>query len=67
MDAKINNQYNPSDRYRHMTPAQKWREAVKLREMAWNLKYAAIRNSHPDWSEEKVKEAVKEVFLYAST
>ena len=55
------------NRYRNMTPAQKWAEVVKLREMAWNLKCAAIRDSHPDWSEERVKRAVRDIFLYAST
>jgi hypothetical protein len=33
-------------RYAHLTPAQKWRQAVKLREMAWNLKSACIRQNH---------------------
>jgi hypothetical protein len=57
---------NPS-RYAHMTPAQKWAEAVKLREMAWALKTAAIKKAHPDWSEEQVKKTVRDIFLYATT
>ena len=58
---------NDPSRYAHLTPAQKWEQAVKLREMAWSLKKAAIKQSHPDWSNEQVLKAVREIFLYAST
>jgi hypothetical protein len=54
-------------RYTHMTPAQKWAEVVKLRDMAWVLKTAAIQKCNPDWSSEQVKKVVKEIFLYATT
>lgn len=56
-----------SSRYAHLTPAQKWAEAVKLRQLAWNLKIAYIRQTHPDWSDEQVENKVREIFLYAST
>ena len=54
-------------RYAHFTPAQKWAEAVKLREMAWNLKRAYLKQNHPDWNDKQLENAVKEIFLYAST
>jgi hypothetical protein len=54
-------------RYRDFTPAQKWAEVVKLREMAWELKRAMIRQSHPDWSDKQVEDAVRKIFLYAVT
>ncbi|MFP4014955.1 MAG: hypothetical protein ACLFVQ_12785 [Chitinispirillaceae bacterium] len=63
--AKIKN--SDSSRYAHLTPAQKWAEAVKLRELAWNLKKAYIRQTHPNWSDEQVEKKVREIFLYAST
>jgi hypothetical protein len=50
-----------------LTPAQKWAEVNKLRKMAYDLKKAAIRQKHPDWSDDEVNKAVKEIFLYAST
>jgi hypothetical protein len=54
-------------RYKHLSPAQKWAQAVKLRETAWNLKIAIVQQNHPDWSREQVENAVREIFLYATT
>ena len=51
--------------YRRMTPAEKWHEVQKLRQTAWILKMAGVRALHPDWSEERVEFAVREIFLYA--
>jgi hypothetical protein len=59
------NRKHPIKRYR--SPAQKWAEAVKLRELAWNLKYAFIKQSHPQWNDAEIKRAVKEIFINAST
>lgn len=50
---------------RAMTPAQKLRAAQQLWESAWQLKAAALRAQHPDWSEEAIQHAVREAFLYA--
>jgi hypothetical protein len=50
-----------------LTPAQKWAEVVKLREMAWSLKRAAVRRAHPDWDEKRIARTVRDIFLYAST
>ena len=54
-------------RYAHFTPEQKWAEVKKLRKMAWDLKSASVRASHPDWSESQVNSRVREIFLYATT
>lgn len=54
-------------RYQNLTPAQKWSEVEKMRQMAWNLKKAMIRQTHPHWSDDEVKEAVRKIFLYATT
>ena len=51
---------------RNYTPAQKWQQAVKLRELAWNMKYAFVKSNNPTWSEEQIKNEVKEIFLNAS-
>ena len=48
-----------------MSPAQKLRAAERLYHSAWQLKAAALRAEHPDWSDEAIHRAVREIFLYA--
>ena len=50
---------------RAMSPAQKLRAAERLYWSARQLKAAALRAQHPDWSEEEIQRAVREAFLYA--
>jgi hypothetical protein len=47
-----------------MTPEQKLRAAVQLYWSARELKAAGFRFQHPEWSEEQVKAAVLEAFLF---
>lgn len=53
--------------YRKMSPAEKWNEAFRLRELAWEIKAASIRITHPDWNEQQVHAEVRKIFLYAVT
>jgi hypothetical protein len=53
--------------YHKMSPAQKLAIAIQLREDAWELKAAWLRQLHTDWSEEEVQNKVREIFLYART
>jgi hypothetical protein len=48
-----------------MSPAQKLRAAERLYYSARQLKAAALRAEHPDWTEEAIREAVRQIFLYA--
>jgi hypothetical protein len=48
-----------------MTPAQKLRAAERLYYSARELKTAALRAEHPEWTEETIRQAVREIFLYA--
>ena len=48
-----------------MSPAQKLRAAERLYWSARQLKAAALRAEHPDWTEEAIQLAVREIFLYA--
>ena len=48
-----------------MTAAQKLRAAERLYVSARQLKAAALRAQHPDWSDEAIRRAVREAFLYA--
>ncbi len=49
------------------SPAQKWEEVTKLRKMAWDLKWALVKQSHPDLSDEEIRKKVRAIFLYATT
>jgi hypothetical protein len=53
--------------YKSMTPAKKLAVSSKLYQTAKALKKAAIKNQHPDWSEEKIQELVNKIFLYGRT
>jgi hypothetical protein len=48
-----------------MTPAQKLRAAERLYWSARQFKAAALRAQHPEWTEEAIQEAVRQIFLYA--
>jgi len=48
-----------------MSPAQKLRVAERLYWSARQLKAAALRAEHPDWTEEAIVQAVRQIFLYA--
>jgi hypothetical protein len=48
-----------------MSPAQKLRAAERLYLSARQLKAAALRAKHPDWTTEAIQRAVREIFLYA--
>jgi hypothetical protein len=47
-----------------MSPAQKLRDAERLYYSARQLKEAALRAQHPDWTDEAILEAVRKIFLY---
>jgi hypothetical protein len=48
-----------------MSPAQKLRAAERLYYSARQLKAAALRGQHPDWTDEAIRQAVRQIFLYA--
>jgi hypothetical protein len=47
-----------------VSPTQKLRAAERLYYSARQLKAAALRAEHPDWTEEAIRKAVREIFLY---
>ncbi len=49
---------------RAMTPEQKLRAAEELYRAALEIKAAALRAHHPDWSEEEVQRKVRDIFLH---
>jgi len=50
-----------------LTSEQKLRTAMALYWSARNLKAAALRHQHPDWSPEKIEATVRELFLTSRT
>jgi len=52
---------------RRMTGQQKLRTAFALYWSARKLKAVAIRLKHPDWSEDQVRDKVKQIFLHAGS
>jgi hypothetical protein len=52
---------------RNMSPAQKLNAAERLYHSARQLKAAALRARHPDWTDEKLRRAVREVFANSRT
>lgn len=48
-----------------MTPGKKISLFHQLRRDAWQLKAAALRQQHPDWSAAQVEDEVRMRFLYA--
>lgn len=63
MEKKINNK----NRFSGMPPEKKLELALRLYYSARELKEASLKTFHPDWSDEKIKEEVREAFLYART
>jgi hypothetical protein len=53
--------------FQSMTPEQKLRIALRLNDSARRLKTCALRQQHPDWTEEQVADKVREIFLHART
>ncbi len=53
--------------YQSMTPEQKLQIALRLYYSAKELKVAALKDLHPDWSEEEINKKVNEIFMYAKT
>ena len=53
--------------FKAMTPSQRWEQAVKLRRMAWEIKRAGERISHPEWTDDEIENSVREIFTRATT
>ena len=53
--------------YKAVSPAQKLALALAHYEAAQELKDRSFRNLHPEWTDERVRHKVREVFLRAVT
>ena len=52
---------------RAMTPEDKLKAVHSLFDFALQLKAAGFRMQHPDWTEQEVQRAVRELLLHART
>jgi hypothetical protein len=50
-----------------MSPEKKLEAALRLYHSARKFKDAGIRAQHPDWSEERIRQALREYMLNART
>jgi hypothetical protein len=53
--------------YQSMSPEKKLEAALRLYHSARKFKDAGLRGQHPDWSEERIKQALREYMLNART
>lgn len=53
--------------YKSMSPEQKWEQAFNMRELAWAIKTSVLKSMHPDWPEDRIESAVREIFVRATT
>jgi hypothetical protein len=53
--------------YRSMTPQQRLQQALRMNRIMRELLSAGFRQRHPEWDESKVKGAVADRILHAST
>ena len=53
--------------YAKMSPHQKWEQVFQLRQTAWAMKSAGVRALHPAWTEFEVENAVRKIFIHATT
>lgn len=52
---------------RAMTPERKLRAVQDLYHTARALKAVGLRMQHPDWTDEQVERALRDIFLYGQT
>lgn len=52
---------------RRMSGAQKLRTAFQMYWGARKIKAARLRQQNPDWSEDQVRQRVREIFMHAAT
>lgn len=53
--------------FQAMAPEKKLRVAQMLYYSVREFKTAGLKAQNPDWPEEKIKDRVREIFLYAGT
>ncbi len=53
--------------FRRMQPAERLHLAMRLYWSARDLKTAFLRQKYPEWSEQKLKDEVRRIFLHART
>ena len=53
--------------FKSMEPEKKLQISLQLYYSARSLKKAALQQMHPNWSEDKIEQKLRQIFLYART
>ena len=61
------NNYQPDKRFKDFSPQKKLELSMQLYYSARELKRAALKHFHPDWSEEEIEKELRRIFMYART
>ncbi len=61
------NNYQPEKRFKNFSPQKKLELSMQLYYSARELKRAALKHFHPDWSEEEIEKELRRIFMYART
>ena len=61
------NNYQPDKRFKNFSPQKKLELSMQLYYSARELKRAALKHFHPDWSEEEIEKELRRIFMYART
>jgi len=61
----MNNEQNIQNRFKGMTPEKKLLLSLQLYYSAKELKEASIKAFHPEWNNLRIKEEVRNIFMYA--
>ncbi len=61
------NNYQPDKRFKNFSPQKKLELSMQLYYSARELKRAALKHFHPDWSDEKIEKELRRIFMYART
>ena len=61
------NNYQPEKRFKNFSPQKKLELSMQLYYSARELKRAALKHFHPDWSEKEIEKELRRIFMYART
>jgi len=53
--------------YRRMSPQEKLRLIGRTFWDAWRIKAAGLKSQHPDWTDERIADETRRIFLHGGT
>jgi hypothetical protein len=65
MPVELDGTLDQQEFLRRMTPAQRWQAARRLYWTMRRHKAAFLKSRHPEWSQERIEQEVRNIFLHA--